>query len=124
MCPPYSPGGDRLTVENAISSHVASASRTDLATSTAVAAGVGQSAQLYADPSRALHVPKGPYVPAGSAATAALSTAGRSDGGVSGVQGKRPSAHVVATKRPKLSCFAVRTDVRMSRSKSRRRGRV
>ena len=59
-------------------------------------AGDGQSSQKPAVPVTPAQLPNGPSVPAGSAAIADCSSAGRSAIGVDGVHGKSPSAQVVA----------------------------
>src|SRR5690242_16832026 len=59
-------------------------------------AGLGQPRQKSAFPKPADQVPNGPRVPAGRAAIAACSSAGRWSGGVLGSHGNGPSWHTVA----------------------------
>src|SRR5258707_1159658 len=66
------------------------------APSVAPPAGLGQPRQKSALPNRAAQVPNGPNEPAGKAAIAACSSAGRAAGGVSGVHGNGPSWQTVA----------------------------
>ena len=87
-------------------------------------AGDGHCAQKKAVPIRAAHGPKGPRLPAGSAASAWSIAAWRPDGGVDGSHGKRPSAQFVAAFKPKLRSWEVSTFARRSRSYSRNSGRA